>query len=79
MQEESLQRPCSRTVLGERALVVNARGWIGYNTRNVCNLSGPGHLEIVTIRDNGNYARVLIYSYCTTKTGWGGPPITTTE
>ena len=27
----------------------------------------------MTIKDNGNYIRVLLYSYYTTITGWGGP------
>ena len=29
------------------------------------------HPVIVTIRDNANYIRVLLYSYYTTITGWG--------
>ena len=29
------------------------------------------HLVIVTIRDNKDYIRVLLYSYYTTITGWG--------
>ena len=28
----------------------------------------------MTIRDNRDYIRVLLYSYNTTITGWGGPP-----
>ena len=32
------------------------------------------HPVIVTIQDNGNYIKVLLYSYYTTITGWGGPP-----
>ena len=32
------------------------------------------HPAIVTIRDNREYIRVLLYSYYTTTTGWGGPP-----
>ena len=30
------------------------------------------HPAIVTIRDNRDYIRVLLYSYYTTITGWGG-------
>ena len=29
------------------------------------------HPVIVTIGDNKDYTRVLLYSYCTTITGWG--------
>ena len=29
---------------------------------------------IVTISDNRDYIRVLLYSYYNTITGWGGPP-----
>ena len=29
---------------------------------------------MVTIMDNRGYMRVLLYSYYTTITGWGGPP-----
>ena len=29
------------------------------------------HPVIVTVRDNGDYIRVLLYSYYTTITGWG--------
>ena len=32
------------------------------------------HPEIVTIRHNRDYTRVLLYSYYTTITGWRGPP-----
>ena len=32
------------------------------------------HPVIVTIMDNRDYIRVLLYSYYTTITGWGGPP-----
>ena len=32
------------------------------------------HPVIVTIRDNRDNIRVLVYSYYTTITGWGGPP-----
>ena len=28
----------------------------------------------MTIRDNGYCFRILVYSYCITITGWGGPP-----
>ena len=31
------------------------------------------HPVIVTISDNKEYIRVLLYSYHTTITGWGGP------
>ena len=34
-------------------------------------LGGPPHPVIVTIRDNKDYIRVLLYSYYTTITGWG--------
>ena len=34
-------------------------------------LGGPPHPVIVTIRDNRDYIRVLLYSYYTTVTGWG--------
>ena len=37
-------------------------------------LGGPPHPVIVTIRDNRDYIRVLLYSYYTTITGVGGPP-----
>ena len=33
------------------------------------------HPVIVTIRDNWDYIRVLLFSYYTTITGWGDPPI----
>ena len=29
---------------------------------------------IVSMRDNKDYIRILVYSYYTTITGWGGPP-----
>ena len=32
------------------------------------------HPVIVTIGDNRDYIRVLLYSYYATITGWGGPP-----
>ena len=32
------------------------------------------HPVIVTIMDNKDYIRVLVYSYYTTITGWGGRP-----
>ena len=32
------------------------------------------HPLIVSIKDNGNYIRVLSYSYYTTITGWEVPP-----
>ena len=32
------------------------------------------HPVIVTIRDNKDYIRVLVYSSYITITGWGGPP-----
>ena len=35
---------------------------------------GPPHPVIETIRDNRDDIRVLLYSYYTTITGWGGPP-----
>ena len=34
-------------------------------------LGGTPHPVIVTIRDNRDYMRVLLYSYYTTSTGWG--------
>ena len=34
-------------------------------------LGGPPHPVIVTIRDNRDYIKVLLYSYYTTITGWG--------
>ena len=34
-------------------------------------LNGPPHAVIVTIRDNRDCIRVLLYSYYTTITGWG--------
>ena len=34
-------------------------------------LGGPPHPVIVTIRDNKDCIRVLLYSYYTTITGWG--------
>ena len=37
-------------------------------------LGGPPHPVIVTIMDNKDYSRVLLYSCYTTITGWGGPP-----
>ena len=38
-------------------------------------LGGPPRPVIVTIRDHGDYIRVLLYSYYTTITGWGSPPM----
>ena len=35
-------------------------------------LGGPPHPVIVTIRDKKEYVRILLYSYYTTITGWGG-------
>ena len=32
------------------------------------------HPVIVTIGDNRDYIRVLLYSHYTTIAGWGGPP-----
>ena len=29
---------------------------------------------MVTVRDNKDYVRILLYSYYTGITGWGGPP-----
>ena len=34
-------------------------------------LGGPPHPVIVTVRDNRDYTKVLLYSYYTTRTGWG--------
>ena len=39
-----------------------------------CPLGGTPHPVIVTIGDNRDYIRVLLYSYYTTISGWGGPP-----
>ena len=36
-------------------------------------IGGPPHPVIVTIRDKRDYIKVLLYSYCTTITGWGLP------
>ena len=33
--------------------------------------------RVVAVRDNKDYIRVLVYSYCTTLTGWGVLPIYT--
>ena len=35
-------------------------------------LGGPPHHVIMTLRDNKDYIRVLVYSYYTTITGWVG-------
>ena len=41
----------------------------------VMNILGrPPHSVIVTIRDKKDHIRVLLNSYYTTITGWGGPP-----
>ena len=37
----------------------------------IYSLGGTPHPVIVTIRDNRDYIRVLLYSYYTTITGWG--------
>ena len=37
-------------------------------------LGGPPNPVIVTIRDNRDYIKILLDSYYTTITGWGGPP-----
>ena len=38
-------------------------------------LDGPPTCPVlVAIRDFNDYIRVLLYSYYTTITGWGGPP-----
>ena len=37
-------------------------------------LGGPPHPVIVTIGEDRDYIRVLLCSYYTTITGWGGPP-----
>ena len=34
-------------------------------------LGGPPHPVIVTIKDNRDDIRILLYSYYTTITGWG--------
>ena len=34
-------------------------------------LGGPPHPVVVTVGDNRDYIRVLLYSYYTTITGWG--------
>ena len=39
--------------------------------KHVYNLGGPPHPVIVTIMDNRDYIRVLLYSYFTAITGWG--------
>ena len=38
-------------------------------TSETYGLGGPPHLVIVTIRDNEDYIRVLLYPYYTTITG----------
>ena len=51
--------------------VVPHTPWSAGRTSYTYNLGGPPHPVIVTIRDNGDYIRVLIYSCYTTITGWG--------
>ena len=41
------------------------------DARTVVSLGWTPHPVIVTIRDNRDYVRVLLYSYYTTITGWG--------
>ena len=44
-------------------------------TMEIFHSGGPPHPVIVSIRDNQDYIRVLLYSYCTTIKGWGSVTI----